>query len=504
MSYLEDITVYLLIEQKLVVKMVKQSNMKNEKKKPQISPAQFLSSLPETERNEYLESLSDEAKGALKYHWEFWARPDQLCPEGEEWTNWLILAGRGWGKTRCGSETIRKWVEGSTPLAPGNCSRIALIGETAADGRDVMVEGESGILACSPKDFRPEYKPSLRKLVWPNGAVAHLYNATEPDQLRGPQHDAAWCDELAKWQYAQETWDQLQFGLRLGDRPRCIITTTPRPLPLIKNMLVHPLTTTTRGSTRDNMDNLAAPFISQIEERYKGTRLGRQELDGEVLDDIPGALWTRSSIEEHRKTDYKEDMQRIVVAIDPAASSGEGADETGIVAAGISKDKDNYPRGYVLADRSINGTPEEWAKRAVSLYRELNADKIIAEKNNGGEMIEAVIRAVDPNIPIELVHASRGKHIRAEPISALYEQGRIHHTDYFPELEEQMCEFSPDNDRAAYGSPDRMDALVWAFTSLFDNITKKRYNNSDSQKQLNEIRHKEHLLNSVPTGWMGI
>lgn len=438
-----------------------------------LSPAQLLASLPESERLEALSKLDDQTRAYLQYHWKFWARPDQLIPEGDWWTTWLILAGRGWGKTKTGSETIREWACGSTPMGKGLCQHIALVAETSGDARDVMVEGPAGILACHPKDFRPLYEPSKRRLTWPNGARATLYNAVEPDQLRGPQHDALWGDEVAKWRYMQETWDQAQFGLRLGVHPRQLVTTTPRPLPLIRKLMNDPTTIVTRGRTWDNAANLAAPFLKQVRERYEGTRLGRQELEGEVLDDIPGALWSRESIDQYRK-DEAPDLERIVVSVDPAASSGDEADETGIVATGIATDKDGYKRAYVLADRSLRGTPEEWAKAAVQLYREMDADKIVAEKNQGGEMVEAVLRAVDRNVPVQLVHATRGKYVRAEPISALYEQGRVHHVGRFDNLEDQMCLFTRDVDRSSGNSPDRVDALVWGLTALFDRITARR------------------------------
>ena len=453
-----------------------------------------------------METLSDEQKANLRWHWQFWARPNQLEPEGD-WNTWMILAGRGFGKTRIGSETIRRWACGSSPLAPGRYSRIALVAETGADARDVMVEGESGILACHPKDFRPEYQKTNRKLTWPNGAVAYTYNATEPDQLRGPQHDAGWADELAKFQYMQETWDQLQFGMRLGPHPKIIVTTTPRPLPLIKKLVVDPDTYVTRGSTFDNAGNLAKPFLKQIEDRYGGTRLGRQELEGEILGDIPGALWTRSSIDDARVKEAP-DLERVIVAVDPAASSEEGSDENGIVGVGLARDEDGYARGYVLADRSLRGSPEEWARAAVRLYRELGADRIVAEKNNGGEMVASVIRSVDRSVPITLVHASRGKHVRAEPISALYEQGRVHHVGRHDELEDQMCMFSIDNLRDSNnGSPDRVDALVWGFTMLFDKITgrarraRKGTGQADKREDWNTSYVPETVTDS-PTGWM--
>lgn len=368
-----------------------------------------------------------------------------------------------------------------------------------------MVEGESGLLAVHPPAFRPTYSPSLRRITWPNGAVATLYNATEPDQLRGPQHDAAWCDELAKWRYCQETWDQLQFGLRLGDRPRTLITTTPRPLPLIRKLVVDPRVYTTRGATWDNAANMPESFIREIEDKYAGTRLGRQELEGEILNDIPGALWTRESIDDHRIKNDVPDLERIIVSVDPAASSEEGSDETGIVVVGYARDADGYARGYVLEDGSLKGTPEEWASRAVSLYRKYSADKIVAEKNNGGEMVSSVMKAVDRTVPIKLVHASRGKYVRAEPIAALYEQGRVHHTGIFDKLEDQMCLFSTDNlKNGNFGSPDRVDALVWGLTEIFDKITSRPRKAETAPKAQTQGRSytPNTSLKHIPTGWM--
>lgn len=459
----------------------------------------------ETDRNQLLSKLPAETKAELRYHWRFWARPDQLVELGS-WTTWLILAGRGWGKTRTGAETIRDWACGPTPLARGNCSYIALVAETSGDARDVMVEGPAGILACHPKEFRPNYEPSKRRLTWPNGAVATLYNAVEPDQLRGPQHDAAWGDEMAKWRYMQETWDQLQFGLRLGKHPRQIITTTPRPLPLIRKMMNDETVVVTRGATLDNQANLAESTIKYLYERYSGTRLGRQELEGELLEDIPGALWQRSTIDENRRPVAPEEMSRIIIAVDPATSSNEGSDETGIVCVGMAKDADGYNRGYVLADRSLRGAPDEWAKAAVALYREYRADRIVAEKNQGGEMVEAVIRAIDRNVPVSLVHATRGKLVRAEPVSALYEQGRVHHIGRFDELEDQMCVFAADYDRAN-GSPDRMDALVWGLSFLFERMTARRTRAEPKEFEPRVIDVTNQQNNSVyrgrsDTGWM--
>jgi phage terminase large subunit-like protein len=401
--------------------------------------------------------------GLLLEDWAFWARPNQLAPPGD-WTTWLILAGRGFGKTRCGAEWICARALGRTPLsaATGAARRIALVAETAADARDVLVEGESGILACSATDRRPRYEPSKRRLTWPNGAIATLYNAVEPDQLRGPQHDTAWSDELAKWRYGQETWDNLQLGLRLGARPRQMVTTTPKPIKVLKDIMSDSTTAVTRGSTYENVANLAPAFIKRIIRRYEGTRLGRQELEGEVLDDVPGALWHRARIDELRLREAP-DLLRIVVAIDPAATSGDSGDETGIIVAGLGADG----HGYVLEDLTLRGTPDAWGRRAVNAYHRWRADRIVGEVNNGGEMIEHVIRTIDPAASYKAVRASRGKVARAEPVAALDEQGRVHHVGAFAELEDQMCALTTDFDRRAGGfSPDRVDARVWALSEL--------------------------------------
>lgn len=451
-----------------------------------------------------LSSLSEEERAELRWHWRFWARPNQIAPEGD-WNTWLVMAGRGFGKTRMGSEWIRENVCGSTPMSagPGGWKRIALVAETAADARDVMVLGDSGILACHPKDFRPEWSPTNRRLTWPNGAEAWVYNATEPDQLRGPQHHAAWVDELAKFRYMQETWDQLQFGLRLGEHPQALVTTTPRPLPLIKKLIDDPDTVVTRGATLDNKANLAANTVKQLYERYGGTRLGRQELEGEILTDIPGALWNRDNIDSTRVYDVPEDLEKVLVAVDPAVSNNEGSDEHGIVVVGLARDKDGYARGYVLEDGSLRGSPEDWARKAVSLYRSWSADKIIAEKNQGGQMVESTIKAVDRSVPVKLVHASRGKVVRAEPISALYEQSRVHHVGRFDKLEDQMCLFSVDNIRnISNGSPDRVDALVWGLTELFDKITGRRLIKEGQPSQEKETYVIQDWVKDTPTGWM--
>ena len=373
---------------------------------------------------------------------------------------WLLLAGRGFGKTRSGAECIRDQV------IHHRRRRIALVAPTAADARDVMVEGESGLLAIGPPQQRPQYEPTKRRLTWPNGAIATTYSADEPERLRGPQHDAAWCDEIASWRYP-EAWDMLMFGLRLGPDPRVVVTTTPKPVKIIRELLTDPTTVVTRGSSYENRANLADAFFAQIIRKYEGTRLGRQEIEAELLDDVPGALWNRTRLEELRWPLSKSvpDLVRIVVAIDPATTSGEDADETGIIVAG----KDGGGRGYVLADGSGHYTPTEWAQLAIALYRQHKADRIVAEVNNGGDMVEATLRMIDPNVPYTAVHASRGKVVRAEPVAALYEQqpGRVFHVGTFPTLEDQMCAFTTDFDRKTAGfSPDRVDALVWAFSDL--------------------------------------
>src|SRR6266568_6468349 len=401
-----------------------------------------------------LATITDEQAAVLLYDWDIWSRLKQREPGGD-WRIWLILAGRGFGKTRTGAEWCRAQVEQK------KCKRLALVGRTAADVRDVMVEGESGILAISPPWNRPRYEPSKRRLTWPNGAIATLYSADEPERLRGPQHDAAWCDELASWRYP-EAWDMLMLGLRLGTDPRVVVTTTPRPTKSIRVLLADPKVVVSRGTTAENRANLAPAFLDQIVRRYQGTRLGRQELDAEILDDMPGGLWRRGIIEATRTSTYPE-LSRVVVAIDPAVSASEAADETGIIAVG----RDANGHGYVLADASGRYAPAEWARVAIAAYRAHQADRIVAEINNGGDMVEATLRMIDPNVPFSAVRAARGKVARAEPVAALYEQGRIHHLGAFPQLEDQMCSFTSDFDRTASGySPDRVDALVWALTEL--------------------------------------
>jgi phage terminase large subunit-like protein len=410
---------------------------------------------PEPLRNDAIRRLPVEQAKTFRHRWRAWGRPEQFAPHGD-WRVWLLLAGRGFGKTRAGAEYVRE------NIIANKARRFALVAPTAADARNVMVEGESGILAISPDDELPQWEPSKRLLTWPNGAIATLYSADEPRRLRGPQHDAAWCDELAVWRYP-EAWDMLMFGLRIGSDPRAIVTTTPRPTRLIKALVGDPEVALTRGTTYDNRNWLAPAFFSQIVRKYEGSRLGRQELLAELIEDVPGALWSRGVIEACRATIAPADLLRVVVAIDPAASSGATADETGIVVAG----KDGAGRGWVLGDASGRYQPAEWARVAIAAFRANAADRIVAEINNGGDMVAATLRMVDASVPFRAVRAARGKVARAEPVAALYEQGRVRHLGAFPKLEDQMCAFSADFDRTAAGySPDRVDALVWALSDL--------------------------------------
>ena len=395
-----------------------------------------------------LSSLTEDEALALLYDWKFWARSNQL-PPGGDWLVWLFMAGRGTGKTRAAGEFVLKEIKEK------RARRIALIAKTPADARDVMIEGESGLLSISPPWDRPLYEPSKGRLTWKNGAMALVFSSKEPDQLRGPQYDLAWGDEIRTWYYPQETWDNLLFGLRLGEHPRCVVTTTPLPLAVIKSIMAAPDTVVTHGTTYENRANLAPSFFRQIISKYENTRLGRQEINAELLEDVPGALWKRNNI----VCAPVPDLIRVVVAIDPAMTSTEGADETGIIVAGKGIDG----RGYVLADRSARVSPDSWARRAVQAYDDFKADKIIGEVNNGGEMVGLTIRTVRPNVSYKAVHASRGKQVRAQPVAALYEQGKIDHADSFPELEEQLVTWTPESGK----SPDRLDALVWAFTELF-------------------------------------
>ncbi len=397
--------------------------------------------------------------------WQLWARDDQLPPVtaqgGGPWTTWLILGGRGAGKTRTGAEWVRGLALGKPPFATRPVERIALIGETLGDARAVMVDGPSGLLAIHSASERPAYNVSRRELAWPNGAVAQLFSADDPESLRGPQFGAAWADELAKWRYAEAAWDMLQFCLRLGEHPRQAVTTTPRPIPLLKRLIADPATAISRAATSANAANLAPSFLGAIVSRYQGTRLGRQELDGDLIEDRADALWRRDTLDRLR-VDNAPPLTRIVVAVDPPVTSGPRADACGIVACGRAEDG----RAFVLADATTRGhAPLDWARAAVRLYESLEADCIVAEVNQGGELVAQMLRQVSPGVPVRMVRATRGKYLRAEPVAALYEQGRVAHVGVWPELEDQMCDFGVGG-LSGGGSPDRVDALVWGVTEL--------------------------------------
>lgn len=382
-------------------------------------------------------------------------KPPDCASNGEPWTTWLILGGRGAGKTRAGAEWVR------SVAAADKHARIALIAETEDDAREVMVEGVSGLLAIHSSDERPLWTPSRGRLEWKNGAVAQVFTAENYERLRGPQFSAAWLDEFAKWRHAEATFDMLQFGLRLGERPRQVVTTTPRPIALLKRIIADPRTAVTHATTRANALNLAPDFIETILTRYRGTRLGRQEIDGEIVEERNDALWSRAALEACRVA-LAPPLVRIVVAVDPPASARDGADACGIVAAGRADDGTIY----VVADESAGGlTPQGWAVKAIALWRRLQADALVAEINMGGDMVKAVMREADASVPVITVRATRGKYLRAEPVSQLYEQGRVKHAGVFPALEDEMCDFGLDG-LSSGRSPDRLDALVWAVTAL--------------------------------------
>jgi phage terminase large subunit-like protein len=386
--------------------------------------------------------------------------PPAHANNGGPWTTWLMLGGRGAGKTRAGAEWVRALALGLSPYAAQPARHIALVGETWRDVREVMIEGPSGLLRLGPRRQRPQWMPSRRRLEWGNGAVALAFSAEDPEQLRGPQFDAAWCDELAKWPYPDASFDMLQFGLRLGPRPRQLVTTTPRPIALIKRLVADPRTAVTRAGTRSNAAHLSPAFLDEVIGRYAGTRLGRQEIDGEISGQRADALWTRAGIEAARVAQAPP-LKRIVIGIDPPGSARPGADACGIVAAGIAEDG----RIYVLEDASVQGmAPAGWATKAVALYRRRKADALVAEVNQGGDMVRAVLQQIDPALPLRTVHATRGKWLRAEPVAALYAQGRVRHVGALPELEDEMCDFGTDG-LSAGRSPDRLDALVWALTA---------------------------------------
>lgn len=407
------------------------------------------------ESEEFRKSLA-EASAAVqaqaRYRWDVWARPNQLEPEGDH-RYWLVLAGRGFGKTRAGVEWVRDQIEN------GRSSRAIVIAPTSADCRDTIVDGPSGFLNVCPPWNRPLYEPSKRRLTWDNGAIVSLYSAEEPDRLRGVNCDLMLADELAAWTHS-ETWDMAMFALRIGANPRAMITTTPRPTRLIKNLVENPSTAVTRGSTYDNKANLAPQFLDAILTKYDGTRMGRQEIYAEVLEDVEGAILTLEQLISLR-VEKADDPQRIVVGVDPAISTGENADNTGIVVS--SRGKDGHL--YALADRSCRLGPAGWARRVVETFHEFKADLIVAEQNQGGAMVEHTIRSLDADVPIKLVHATRGKHVRAEPILAMFEQGKAHTMAGMDELESQLAAFTPEGYESD-GSPDSADAFIWASTEL--------------------------------------
>ena len=426
----------------------------------------LLSGLPIGDWDAFLDGLSPNALLSLPWLFEHWALEGHQLPPGGDWTTWVVIGGRGAGKTRAGSEWVRAQVEGSRPADPGRCSRVALIGDTIDQAREVMVFGTSGILACSPPDRRPEWQASRKRLVWSNGAVAQVFSASDPESLRGPQFDCAWCDELAKWPKGQDAWDMLQFALRLGERPQQMVTTTPKGTPLLQSILADPATVVTHATTDANRMHLAKSFLQHVTTKYAGSRMGRQELDGEMLFDVEGALWTHASLEA-ALVPRQVEIDRIVVAVDPPVTSGSDSDECGIVVVGAStrgEPKDWV--GVVLEDGSLAGaTPQAWAERAVALFRKHKADRLVAEVNQGGDLVEKIVRNIDTFVPYRGVRATRNKATRAEPVAALYEQGRVVHAGRFPRLEDQMLAMTVQG-FAGRGSPDRLDALVWGLTDL--------------------------------------
>ncbi len=422
-----------------------------------LSLAARLARLPNDERAAMLADLTPQQLASLIKDWHFWARPNQLPPLYDTWRTWLVLAGRGFGKTRTGAEWIRACV------AQHPRCRIALVAASYSEAREVMIEGESGLMAIAPEHARPHYEISRRRLLWPGGAQALVYSAEDPDGLRGGQHHFAWCDELAKWPNLDAAWMNLQMGLRLGKHPRACITTTPRPLGLLKKLLVAEHTVVVRGRMHDNLAALPTDFVAAMERTYKGTRLGRQEIDGDFIEDVEGALFSRALVDACH-VEAVPALMRVVVAVDPPVSQSATADACGIVAAGIAADG----HVYVLADASIQGaSPEQWARTAVDLAVRVGADRIVAEVNNGGDLVGSVLRAQGATVALKLVRASRGKVARAEPVAALYERRYVHHAGCFAQLEDELCGLQVGGSYAgANRSPDRADALVWAVTDL--------------------------------------
>lgn len=430
------------------------------------SLAEWIACQPQHLRDQAIRSLSPQKQRELLYDWSFWARPSQIQPGSagaaiakDDWRFWLALAGRGWGKTRVGAETVRQWAENPK-------ERILMVAPVAADVREVMIEGPSGLMSCYPPNARPIYFPTRHLVSFPSGAVGITRSADEPERLRGPQFTKFWGDELCAWRFIDEAWSQLQFAFRLRSANlRGVITTTPKPLKVLKDLVNNPRTVVTRGSSYENRSNLADEWFADVITPYEGTRLGRQEINAEILEDIPGALWTRKLIDDARVGFmHQPQMFRVVVGVDPAVTAKETSDETGIVAVGLGVDG----HVYVLDDVSLRGTPLEWARAAIGVYKKWQADRIVGEVNMGGDLVGANIYSADPTVPFRAVRATRGKMVRAEPVSALYERGRVHHVGKsFELLEDQMTGYVPG---LVSKSPDRMDALVWAVTDLLFDI----------------------------------
>jgi phage terminase large subunit-like protein len=429
------------------------------------SGAAWLASAPAAVQTEFLEGLTEPELLALPYIFDFWALDHQLPPDGD-WRTWVLMGGRGAGKTRAGAEWVRSHVEGSGPLDPGTARRVALIGETVDQVREVMIFGESGILACSPPDRRPDWIAGRKMLVWPNGAIAQVFSAHEPETLRGPQFDLVWADEMAKWKKGEETWDMIQFCLRLGEAPQACVTTTPRNAPALKSLLAQPTTVTTHATTMANAANLPPSFLEEVQRRYAGTRQGLQEIDGVLLADAEGALWTGDMIAACQRAVVPR-LDRIVVAVDPAVSAHGTSDECGIVVVGAQMQGPVQDwRVWVLEDATVSSSsPTVWAEAAVAAFERHDAERLVAEVNQGGGLVETVIRQVSPLLPFKALHASKGKAMRAEPVAALYEQNRVYHARGLGKLEEQMTMMTTKGFQGR-GSPDRVDALVWAIYEL--------------------------------------
>lgn len=429
------------------------------------SGANWIASGRPSVQRTFLNNLTPDQIEALPYIFDFWAMPHQRPPEGD-WRTWVIMGGRGAGKTRAGAEWVRSIAEGRIPNAPGRARRIAIVGETVDQTREVMIFGESGILAVSPPDRRPKWIAGRKLLEWPNGATAHVFSAYDPDALRGPQFDALWADEVAKWKNGEDAWDMLQFALRLGDCPQACVTTTPRNVPVLKGILERDSTVVTHAPTEANAANLAAGFMEEVTTRYAGTRLGRQELDGVLLSDAEGAMWTAEMLAA-ATVDGVPDLDRVVVAVDPPVTHKGHSDACGIVVAGaVTSGPVHTWRAYVLADLTVHtDSPTAWARLAIAAVDKFGAQRLVAEVNQGGDMVQTIINGIDPLVPYHAVRAHKGKAARAEPVAALYEQGRVSHVRGLGPLEDQMALMTHQGFIGS-GSPDRVDALVWALRDL--------------------------------------